>query len=90
MPSLTATWKVSVVFANSSGAVNVGEVALVLLSVTPGPAVCVHVYVSPWPSGSDEPAAVSVTPAPSATVWSGPAFAVGASLSALTVIDTVS
>ena len=42
------------------------------------------------PSGSLDPEASSVTVAPSAGVWSDPALAVGASLSADTVITTVS
>ena len=42
------------------------------------------------PSGSLDPEASSVTVAPSVGVWSDPALAVGASLSAVTVIVTVS
>ena len=42
------------------------------------------------PSGSELAAAVRVTVAPSVGVWSDPAFAVGPSLSAETVIITVS
>lgn len=88
-PSLTATWKTSVVFETRSGAVNVGAVELTSLRTTVGPDTCDQVYVSPSPSGS-VPLAASVTVASSVTDWSGPAFAVGASSSALTVIVTVS
>ena len=47
-------------------------------------------YVRVVPSGSLEPDPSRVTVAPSATVWSVPALAVGASLSADTVIVTES
>ena len=54
------------------------------------PDVWVHVYVKDVPSGSLEPDPSRVTVAPSATVWSDPALAVGASLSAVTVMVTES
>ena len=42
-------------FDASVGAVNVGDAAVALDSVTFGPAVCVHAKVNASPSGSDEP-----------------------------------
>ena len=67
----------------------VGAAALESLSVTLGPPVWIQLYVSAWPSGST-PEPASVTTAFSLTVWSGPAAAVGASLSRLMSIVTVS
>src|SRR4051794_41228183 len=43
-----------------------------LFSVTEGPAVCVHKYVSVPPCGSVLVCPSSVTVVPSLTVWSGP------------------
>ena len=63
VPSLTIRAKVKVtgVFEVSVGAVNVGDTAVALDSVTFGPAVCVHAKVNASPSGSDEPDPSSVT-----------------------------
>ena len=63
VPSLTVSWKVKVtgVLEVSVGAVNVGDAAVALDSVTFGPAVCVHAKVNASPSGSDEPDPSSVT-----------------------------
>ena len=72
---------------------NVGLSAVALVRVTVGvPLVWLHEYeiVSPS-SGSELSDPSRVTLAPDATVWSGPAFAVGAWLvAALTVMVTVS
>ena len=43
VPSETASWKVTLVFARPSGAVKVGVVEWTSLSETLGPAVCVQV-----------------------------------------------
>ena len=60
------------------GAVKVGLVAVVLLRLTVGPAVCDHAYVSgTFPSGSVLPLPSSVTGIPSFIVSSGPALAAG-------------
>ena len=64
--------------AGTSGAVNVGLAALEELRVTVGPPVCVHAWTRDDSSGSVLAPPLSVTVAPSATVWSEPAFAVGA------------
>ena len=62
VPSETASWNVTLVFVRPSGAVNVGAVEWTSLRETDGPAVCVHVYVSDWPSGSmPEPASVTTS-----------------------------
>ena len=89
-PSLTVNRNVSAVLTVTSGAVNVGDAALVLLSVTVGPAVCVQAWLTLSPSGSELPEPSSVTVAPSSTVWSGPAAAVGARFTCRTVTVTSS
>ena len=90
VPSVTETWKVVVYPEVACAAVNVGAAALVLERVCAVPLDTLHVYVRDSDSGSELPAALRVTEAPSATDWSEPALAVGASLSAVTVITTVS
>ena len=47
--------------APAAGAVKVGDTAVELDSVTPGPAVCVQAYVNGLPSGSLLPDPVKVT-----------------------------
>ena len=66
VPSLTVSWKVKVtgVLEVSVGAVNVGEAAVALDSVTFVPAVCVHAKVNASPSGSDEPCLLYTSPSP--------------------------
>ena len=77
--------------ATTCGAVNVGVSAAASLSVTVGPPVCVHAYLTTWFSRSELSLPSSVTVAPSATVWESPASAVGALFSpSRTVTLTVS
>src|SRR4051794_34854785 len=78
-PSLTTRRKPSTApAATTSGAVNVGRAAVGEASVTAGPLVCVHAYVSVSSlSGSTLPAPSSVTSARSSTVCGAPAFATG-------------
>src|SRR5947199_216849 len=74
--SVTVTRNFNVVPA--LGAVNVGCCAVVLDSVTDGPAVCAHESVSVWPSTCDDPDASSVTPlVPTETLWFVPELATG-------------
>jgi hypothetical protein len=73
--SQTSSWNVRV--AGPVGAVNVGVAEVGSLNVTGGPAVWVHMYVRAWPAGSIDPDPSSCTDAPEATVWSGPASAIG-------------
>ena len=67
VPSVTETWKVVVYCAVPSAAVNVGAAALVLERVCAVPLDTLHEYVRDSDSGSELPAALSVTDAPSAT-----------------------
>ena len=67
VPSVTETWKVVVYPVVPSTAVNVGATALVLERVCAVPLETLHVYVRDSDSGSELPAAVRVTEAPSAT-----------------------
>ena len=77
--------------ATTCGAVNAGISAAASLRVTVGPPVCVHAYLMTWFSRSELALPSSVTVAPSATVWSAPADAVGAVFSpSRTVMSTVS
>jgi len=89
-PAAFLTVNVNNIIVLLGGAVNVdmGEVGLV--SVTRGPAFCVHKYVSVPPRGSVLACPSSVTIVPWLTVWSGPALAVGGGfvVEALTVILT--
>ena len=74
----------------TSGAVKVGDAAVVLLSVTVGPAVCVQAWLRLSPSGSELPEPSSVTVVPSSTAWSAPAAAVGFRFTCRTVTVTSS
>ena len=71
--------------ASPSGAVNTGEIVSAPLKATLGPPDCIQAQASGRPSGSmlREPSRVTVSPSP--TVWSGPALAVGRSLTSTTV-----
>ena len=90
--SVTVSVKVSTAsLARLEGAVKVGCAAVVLLSVTLAPAVWAQAKVRVWLSGSELALPSRVTAAPSATRWSAPAFADGASFApAVTVTVTVS
>ena len=87
--SVTTRLKVSVVSAETDGAVKLGFGQVALARVTAGVLVCVQAYVSVWFSGSLLAPPLSVTVAPSTTVRSAPASAVGA-VFACTVTVTVS
>ena len=71
--------------ASPSGAVKTGEIVSASLKATLGPPDCIQAQASGRPSGSilREPSRVTVSPSP--TVWSGPALAVGGSLTSTTV-----
>ena len=71
--------------ASPSGAVKTGEIVSAPLKATLGPPDCVQAQASGRPSGSmlREPSRVTVSPSP--TVWSGPALAVGGSLTSTTI-----
>src|SRR5262249_33045403 len=66
--------------AGAPGAVKVGPGVLPPLRVTAGPPVCVHLYFRANDSwlGADDSNPFSFTPAPVATFWAGPGFALGA------------
>src|SRR4051812_19551652 len=72
------------------GAVKPGLDTVALESATIGPAVCVQAKVSGSPAGSLLALPSRVTGAPESTAWSGPAFAIGAGMIALTVMVTLS
>ena len=76
VPSVTETWKTDVYAEVASTAVKVGDTAVVLESVCAVPLARVHAYVRDSLSGSELPAAVRVTEAPSATLCAEPASAV--------------
>ena len=85
--AVTVSEKVRMAVVLRSGAVKVGAEG-VPLRVTVVPAVCVQEYTRGRFPGSELAPPASVTAAPSATVWSAPAFAVGAS--PFTVTSTAS
>ena len=85
--SRTVSRNVRAVLAVTSGAVNVGDATLELLSVTLGPARWLHEYLRGSPSGSlPEPASVTVVR--SFTIRLFPASAVGSRFTFLTVTVT--
>ena len=67
VPSVTETWNTEVYPLSASAAVNVGAATLVADSVCAVPLDSDQVYDRVWLSGSELPAAVRVTDAPSAT-----------------------
>src|SRR5205823_3398350 len=76
-PSLTVTRKVSTVSAVTAGATKPVTAAVDPVSATAGPAVCVQVNDSGFPSASELADASRITAAPPFTDWSGPAAATG-------------
>ncbi len=66
--------------ANTSGAVNAAFADVALLIVTLVPAICVQEKDTLSPASGSDPLPVSCTSESSTTVWSLPAFAVGARL----------
>ncbi|MBK7641958.1 MAG: hypothetical protein IPJ19_02745 [Planctomycetes bacterium] len=88
VPSVTEHWKPMVVLARPSGAVNVGERACASLERDPRSAHLRPGVGEGSPSGIA--VAASVTTSFSSTVWFGPASTLGASLSRLTSMVTVS
>src|SRR5512136_2507846 len=89
IPSLTVSANVNVApVGPTSGAVNVGCTVSAPTSVTAGPAVCTHVYVSGSVSGSKLPVPSSVTGLPSSTGGTLPASATGSLLTFFTAMFT--
>ena len=88
-PSVVVTWKVISVSLATLGDSKVGSSAYGSDRVTAGPETCTHSWVRGRPSGSLA-VADSCTVVSSATLKSGPASRVGASLSAFTRMTTVS
>jgi hypothetical protein len=69
IPRLLVTTSLNTSFTmRLTGAVNVGDTAVVLLSVTAGPPVRIQLYVSGRPKGSELPVPFSVTKLPAATI----------------------
>ena len=90
-PAVTVSVNVSVTSTVVNGAVKPGVAVFAPVSVTFGlPPVWLHDQLSDSPSGSKERRPSRRTALASYTVWSGPASAVGSSLSAWTVTTTVS
>src|SRR5439155_8590088 len=79
--SVTRRWMAMAVLLVTDGAVKLTSRAVADgPKLTGGPLVCDHSNVIGSPLGSDDPAALSATCAPDATVWSRPAFASGGRL----------
>jgi hypothetical protein len=77
---LLATTKEKTSVCDDAGALKVGCIALALDSVTVGPAVWVHEYVSDRSFGSELFEPSSLTDEPKPTTWFDPAEAMGISI----------
>ena len=88
--SVTSSENFKIVSELTSGASNVGFIAVTEESVTDAPETCDQRYETIVPSTSVLLEPSSVTVANSSTSWSGPAFAVGGMFTFLTVILTSS